>query len=675
MNSFDNIKYKIRVLQDTLNEHNYRYHVLDQPTIPDAEYDQLYRELQQLESEYPGMITPDSPTQRVGDKPLDHFKQVTHKIPMLSLDNVFNETELKAFDTRVKQRLGVTHDIEYVCEPKLDGVAISLLYQEGFLVLAATRGDGLVGEDVTQNVKTIAAIPLKLRGHGYPTVLEVRGEVVMPKTAFEKLNSRAVISGEKIFANPRNAASGSLRQLDSRITAKRFLSFYAYSVGFFEGGHLPEDHFSLLHKLKGWGLPVIDLIQCGMGERACVQFYEVIVEQRDYLPFEIDGVVYKVNSFKEQERLGFVSRSPRFAVAHKFPAQEKMTVLNAVEFQVGRTGAVTPVARLAPVVVGGVTVSNATLHNFDELGRKDVRVGDTVIVRRAGDVIPEVVNYLPEKRPKGAKRIVIPHHCPVCGSDVIKPEGEAVARCMGGLYCRAQLCETIRHFTSRKALDIEGLGDKLVELLVTQKIINDVTGLFTLAHLTLANLPRMGVKSADNVLQAIEASKTTTLPRFLYALGIRGVGEATAKALAQHYGELEPIMHAPQESLQEVPDIGPIVAEQIHAFFAQTHNVELIHRLITQGVHWSKIKKIKTASALSGKIFVLTGTLARMTREEAKEKLQALGAKVSGSVSSKTDYVVAGEGAGSKLLKAQELNVTVIDEITFLKMMDSLDNS
>lgn len=664
-----NIKSKIRILQDTLNEYNYRYHVLDQPTIPDAEYDQLYRELQQLESEHPETITPDSPTQRVGDKPLDHFKQVTHKIPMLSLDNVFNETELHAFDTRVKQRLGVTGAIEYVCEPKLDGVAISLLYQEGFLVLAATRGDGFVGEDVTQNIKTIAAIPMKLRGHDYPAVLEVRGEVVMPKVAFGKLNSQALKLGEKIFANPRNAASGSLRQLDSRITAKRQLSFYAYAVGFCEGD-LPADHFSLLQKLKLWGLPVTDLIQRAVGAQACLKFYAAIAEQRERLPFEIDGVVYKVNSFAHQERLGFVSRSPRFAVAHKFPAQEKMTLLNAVEFQVGRTGAVTPVARLESVVVGGVTVSNATLHNFDELGRKDVRVGDTVIVRRAGDVIPEVVSYVPEKRPKGTKPIAIPTHCPVCGSDVIKPEGEAVARCMGGLYCRAQLCETIRHFTSRKALDIEGLGDKLVELLVAQKIINNVTDLFTLTHLTLANLPRMGAKSADNVLQAIEISKVTTLSRFLYALGIRGVGEATAKALAQHYGDLEAIMHASQGALQEVPDIGPIVAEQIHAFFAQPHNIELIHRLIEQGVHWPKIEIIKTVSTLAGKVFVLTGTLAQMTREEAKEKLEALGAKVSGSVSSKTDYVVAGESAGSKLLKAQELKVEVIDEAVFLSMIN-----
>ena len=661
---------KIHALQQTLNEHSYRYHVLEAPTIPDADYDQLYRELQQLETQYPEAITPDSPTQRVGDQPLDRFTQVTHKIPMLSLDNAFSEEELLAFDTRVKQRLGVTHEIDYVCEPKLDGVAISLLYQDGVLVLAATRGDGFTGEDVTQNVKTISVIPLKLRGDDYPITLEVRGEIVMPKAAFEQLNADALKTGDKVFANPRNAASGSLRQLDSRITAKRKLSFYAYAIGLLEGGAAPKYHSDMLDTLKSWGLPVTELIKHVTGAKACYAFYESIGKKRDKLPFEIDGVVYKVNSFAEQEHLGFVSRSPRFAIAHKFPAQEKMTKLNAIEFQVGRTGAVTPVARLEPVVVGGVTVSNATLHNFDELARKDVRVGDTVIVRRAGDVIPEVVSYIPEKRPEHTKRIPVPTHCPVCGSDVIKPEGEAVARCMGGLYCHAQLCETIRHFTSRKALDIEGLGDKVVELLVDEKIITDVSDLFCLNHLELANLPRMGAKSADNLLEAIEKSKATTLPRFLYALGIRGVGEATAKALAQHYGELDAIMQASVESLQEVPDVGPIVAEETHGFFAQAHNVELVKKLIQQGLHWPKIEVLKKEQLpLLGKTFVLTGTLIHMTREEAKERLETLGAKVSGSVSKKTDYVVAGADAGSKLTKAQELGVTVIDETTFLAML------
>lgn len=670
MNNDEKTKNRIYSLQQTLNEYNYRYHVLDEPTIPDADYDQLYRELQQLESQYPEMIRPDSPTQRVGEKPLDQFTQVPHQIPMLSLDNVFSDEELKAFDTRVKQRLGMTRDIDYVCEPKLDGVAISLLYKEGILVLAATRGDGVVGEDVTQNVKTIASIPLKLKGSDYPTILDVRGEIYMPKTVFEKLNSNAVKTGGKLFANPRNAASGSLRQLDSRITAKRKLSFYAYGVGRFEGGELPDHHAEILEKLKSWGLPVTNLIQRVAGVQACYEFYEHILTIRNHLPFEIDGVVYKVNSIHEQERLGFVSRSPRFAIAHKFPAEEKMTRLNAIEFQVGRTGAVTPVARLEPVLVGGVTVSNATLHNFDELTRKDVRVGDTVIVRRAGDVIPEVVSYVPEKRPVGTQRILTPTHCPVCGSDVNKPEGEAVARCMGGLYCHAQLCETIRHFTSRKALDIDGLGEKLVELLVDKAVINDVTDLFTLNHLTLANLPRMGAKSADNLLAAIEKSKLTTLPRFLYALGIRGVGEATAKALARYYGELDAIMQATIDSLQAVPDVGPIVAEQIHAFFSQLHNAELIKKLISLGVHWPIFEKLKVKSLpLAGKVFVLTGTLAQMTRDDAKEMLEARGAKVSSTVSKNTDYVVAGENAGSKLTKAQELGIVIIDESAFLNMM------
>jgi DNA ligase (NAD+) len=654
---------KIQHLQQTLNDHNYRYHVLDQPTIPDAEYDQLFHELKALEQEYPESIVADSPTQRIGDKPLDGFVQVQHQMPMLSLDNVFSEEELQAFDERIHKGLGSSKAVEYTCEPKLDGVAISLIYEEGNLITAATRGDGTTGEDVTQNVKTITSIPLRLRGSGYPQKLEVRGEIFMPKAGFEKFNAAAEKLGEKVFANPRNAASGSLRQLDSRITAKRPLSFYAYSIGVIDGGKMPPTHYEILMQLKSWGLPVTKLVKKAKDEKACYAYYENILNQRDDLPFEIDGIVYKVNDIQEQQKLGFVSRAPRWAIAHKFPAEEKLTKLKAIEFQVGRTGAVTPVARLEPVLVGGVTVSNATLHNFDELHRKDVRVGDTVIVRRAGDVIPEVVSYVPEERPENTSIIDILTKCPVCGSDVIKPEGEAVARCMGGLYCHAQLCESIKHFASRKAFDIEGLGDKLVELLVEKKIINDVTDLFNLNHLELANLPRMGAKSADNLLAAIEKSKLTTLPRFLYALGVRGVGEATARTLANHYAEVEQIMQASMESLQEVSDIGPIVAENIHAFFAQTHNVELIEKLTSEGVHWPEIQKSKNdVQTLSGKTFVLTGTLLSMSRDEAKEKLQALGAKVSGSVSKKTDYVVAGDKAGSKLIKAQELGVPVIAE-------------
>ncbi len=662
---------QIKQLQKTLNEHSYRYYVLDQPSIPDADYDQQYQLLKQLEQQYPELITPDSPTQRVGDKPLDHFTQVTHQIPMLSLDNVFDEAELDAFDERVRQRLGTSHDVVYSCEPKLDGVAISLLYQDGLLIQAATRGDGKVGEVVTQNIKTIKAIPLKLHGTGYPITLEVRGEIYMPKSSFEKLNTYALAHDEKTFANPRNAAAGSIRQLDSRITAKRHLAFYAYSVGVVEGDQLADTHYDILQQLKQWGLPVTNLIKLETGAKQCHQFYADIAMKRDQLPFEIDGVVYKVNSLREQQQLGFVSRAPRWAIAHKFPAQEKMTLLKAIEYQVGRTGAVTPVARLEPIFVGGVTVSNATLHNFDELARKDVRAGDTVIVRRAGDVIPEVLRYVPEKRPPKTLKITIPTHCPVCQSDVIKPEGEAVARCMGGLYCHAQLCESIKHFASRKAFDIDGLGDKLVELLVEKKVINDVTDLFNLNQLQIANLPRMGEKSANNLLKAIEDSKKTTLPRFLYALGIRGVGEATAVTLAHYFQSLEALINADIETLQTVPDVGPIVAENIHAFLAQKHNNELIGKLIQEGVSWPTIKvSTQQNLALAGKTFVLTGTLSTLTRDEAKAKLQALGAKVSGSVSRKTDYVVAGDAAGSKLAKAESLGVEVLDEASLLAIIN-----
>ena len=663
---------EIHTLQETLNEHNYRYHVLDQPSIPDAEYDRLYHELKALETEHPDAITADSPTQRVGDKPLVGFSQIAHQLPMLSLDNVFDEAELIAFDERVHKGLGTSKAIEYTCEPKLDGVAISLLYEDGLLQTAATRGDGTTGEDVTQNVKTITAIPLKLRGSGYPQTLEVRGEIYMPKAGFDKFNKQAARHGEKVFANPRNAASGSLRQLDSRITAQRPLAFYAYAIGVVSGGEMPQTHYDILQQLTAWGLPVTQLVEQVEGVQACEQFYQQIMRQRSGLPFEIDGVVYKVNSLAQQQELGFVSRAPRWAIAHKFPAEEKLTELKAIEFQVGRTGAVTPVARLKPVAVGGVIVSNATLHNFDELERKDVRVGDTVIVRRAGDVIPEVVSYVLEQRPLDTQRVTMPAHCPVCGSDVVKPEGEAVARCMGGLYCHAQLCESIKHFASRKAFDIEGLGDKIVELLVEKKIIDDVTDLFSLNHLQVANLPRMGAKSADNLLAAIEASKKTTLPRFLYALGIRGVGEATARTLAQYFAELNAIMQAGTETLEQVSDIGPIVAEHIHGFFAQKHNVELIEKLEREGVHWPKLKKpAATSQTLSGKTFVLTGTLTAMSRDEAKQQLQSLGAKVSGSVSKKTDYVVAGDKAGSKLTKAQELGVAVIDEAALSQLLNN----
>lgn len=655
-------------LRKELNEHNYNYYALDAPTIPDSVYDQLFRELEKLEKDHPELVTSTSPTQRVGVSPLKSFSEVHYEIPMLSLSNAFTEDELSAFDKRVQQRLKIDKPIEYTCEPKLDGVAISLLYKNGVLKRASTRGDGVTGEEVTQNIRTIAAIPLQLRGEGYPKTLEVRGEVYMPLAGFEKLNARARKRGEKTFVNPRNAASGSLRQLDSRITAERPLGFYAYAVGVVEQGHLPDRHSDILKKFKTWGLPTAHDIKVVKGVKACLTYYQHIQKIREGLPYEIDGVVYKVDSIKLQERLGFVSRAPRWAIAHKFPAQEKLTTVKAIEFQVGRTGAVTPVARLEPVFVGGVTVSNATLHNFDELYRKDVRVGDTVIIRRAGDVIPEVVSPVLAKRPKKTSLIKIPKHCPVCRAEVVKAEGEAVARCMGGLYCLAQLRESIKHFASRRAMDVDGLGDKLVELLVDEKIVKDVTGLYQLKEKALSELPRMGEKSAVNLLQAIEISKKTTLARFLYALGVREVGEATARSLARHFREIELLMKADLEELQTVSDVGPIVAAHIVGFFHQKHNVELIDKLIRIGVHWPKEKAAKSLP-LSGKTFVLTGTLSTIARDEAKERLQALGARVSASVSKNTDYVVLGENPGSKHTKAKKLGLTVIDEKQFLRLL------
>ncbi|MCH9743333.1 MAG: NAD-dependent DNA ligase LigA [Gammaproteobacteria bacterium] len=659
---------KVNLLRKEINEHNYRYYVLADPVIPDVEFDKLLRQLQDLEREHPSLVTPESPTQRVGAEPLKQFKQLKHAISMLSLDNVFNDAELEAFNQRVQKTLATTEEIEYVCEPKLDGVAINLTYKKGQLLTAATRGDGVVGEDVTQNVRTIKAVPLCLRDGDWPEMFEVRGEIVMPIAGFENFNKEAREKNEKTFANPRNATSGSLRQLDSNVTAKRPLAFFAYAVGDVSGNAIADSHYGILQQLKSWGFPVSDQIKLHKGVQQCLQYYADISAKRDNLRYEIDGVVYKVNSLEQQKQLGFVSRAPRWAIAHKFPAQEKLTTVKAIEFQVGRTGAVTPVARLEPVSVGGVTVSNATLHNFDELHRKDIRVGDTVIVRRAGDVIPEVVSYLANKRPEGTTIIPIPSHCPICDAEVIKPEGEAVARCMGGLYCHAQLKESIKHFVSRKAMDIEGLGDKLVELLVAEGVIDDITDIYNLKHLTLANLPRMGAKSADNILEAIEKSKKTTLEKFIYALGIREVGEATARSLVQHYADLDAIMSADQEDLQSVADVGPIVSANIAAFFQQKHNHELIEKLIQYGLHWPQPKKI-ASSSLSGKTFVLTGTLAELSRDEAKQLLQQQGAKVSGSVSKKTDYVVAGESPGSKLAKAESLGVSVINEKQFLEII------
>ncbi|HVV69775.1 MAG TPA: NAD-dependent DNA ligase LigA [Gammaproteobacteria bacterium] len=668
------ISQHLEQLRQKIDEHNYSYYVLDNPTIPDAEYDRLFRELQTLESEHPELITPDSPTQRVGAQPLKEFAAVTHEVPMLSLDNAFSELELIAFDKRVRQRLETDKPIEYVCEPKLDGVAVSLRYEKGVLTRGATRGDGLTGEDITQNVRTIPAVPLHLRGSGYPDILEVRGEIYMPLISFENYNAKARAAGEKEFANPRNATAGSLRQLDPKITASRPLSLFCYALGKVAGGHVADKHSDMLEDFKGWGLPVNPEIIHVTGIEPCVEFFHHMAAIRDSLPYEIDGVVYKVNRFDQQRELGFISRAPRWAIAHKFPAREEMTQVEAIEFQVGRTGAITPVARLAPVVISGVTVSNATLHNMDEVWRKDVRVGDMVIVRRAGDVIPDVVSVILDKRPAHTHKVLLPKHCPVCHAEVIKPEGEVVARCTGGLFCQAQLKETIKHFASRRALDIEGLGDKIIEQLVTVKLARDIADVFLLTKAQWLSLERMGEKSAQNLIDALDKSKATTLPRFMYALGIREVGEATALNLVQHFGGLAHIMQADELQLQEVADIGPIVAANIAGFFRQPHNRELIAKLQQLGVHWQEMapRPKQNDLPLNGKTFVLTGTLATMTRDAAKEQIQALGGKVSGSVSAKTTYVVAGADPGFKLAKAEELKVQILSEDELLQLLKEL---
>ena len=660
---------RVAQLREQIDYHNYRYYVLDDPEIPDAQYDRLMRELQTLEAEHPELVTPDSPTQRVGAQPLSAFGEVRHALPMLSLDNAFDDDEVADFDRRARERLEVD-SIDYTAEPKLDGLAVSLLYEDGRLVRGATRGDGTTGEDITQNVRTIDSIPLRLRGDDYPRRLEVRGEVFMSHAGFQSLNRRQQEQGDKLFANPRNAAAGSLRQLDARITAQRPLEIFCYGVGLTEDGSLPERHSGILECLKGWGLRVYKGIEQVTGLQGCIDYYRRLETQRDALPFDIDGVVFKVDRIDYQQRLGFVARAPRWAIARKFPAQEEMTRVLGIDVQVGRTGAITPVARLEPVFVGGVTVTNATLHNEDEVHRKDVRVGDTVIVRRAGDVIPEVVSVIREHRPKGARKFVMPVRCPVCGSDIERVEGEAVARCTGGLYCEAQRKEAIKHFASRRAMDIEGLGDKLVDQLVDQGLIEDVAGLYSLEATTVAGLERMGEKSADNLVKALEKSKDTTLDRFLYALGIREVGEATARALAQAFGDLNVIMKASAEELEAVRDIGPVVARHIVHFFEQPHNIEVIDKLLAAGIAWPKIE-VDRHQPLAGRSYVLTGTLESMTRDEVKQKLQALGATVSGSVSAKTTAVIAGEKAGSKLAKAEKLGVQVLDENELMRLLDS----
>ena len=663
---------RVEELREQLRLHNYRYYVLDAPLVPDAEYDRLFHELRQLEEQYPDFITEDSPTRRVGDKPLPGFQEVRHSERMLSLDNVFSDLELADFNRRVRERLGTDKPIAYTAEPKLDGLAISLRYENGKLVQGATRGDGERGEDVTSNVRTIESIPLRLLGHDYPAVLEVRGEVFMPKAGFEKLNERARKAGEKGFANPRNAAAGSLRQLDPRLTAKRPLAFYAYGLGLVAEA-IAGGHAEAMLALRKLGIPVSPELKYLEGIDQCLEYYANILARRDTLPYEIDGVVYKVDSFEEQARLGFVSRAPRWAVAHKFPAQEELTVVEDIEFQVGRTGAVTPVARLKPVTVAGVTVSNATLHNMDEIERKDVRIGDTVIIRRAGDVIPEVVQVVPDRRPKGAKKPALPTRCPVCGSDVLRVEGEAVARCSGGLYCNAQRREGIKHFASRKAMDIEGLGDKLVEQLDEKGLVKTVADVYALKAGDVASLERMGEKSAQNLVAALEKSKSTTLPRFLYALGIREVGEATARSLANHFLTLEAIEQADEEALQQTPDVGPIVASHIASFFRQEHNIEVLQQLLAAGIHWPAIERPDAlARPFADKSFVLTGALSR-PRDQIKAQLEGLGARVAGSVSKMTAYVVAGEAAGSKLAKAQDLGIEILDEEQLQEMINAAE--
>ncbi|MDX6017485.1 NAD-dependent DNA ligase LigA [Shewanella indica] len=665
------IENEIDQLISAINEHNIRYYVDDNPSIPDAEYDRLMQRLKALETEHPELQRSDSPSLRVGGLALAKFEQVTHLKPMLSLDNAFSEEDFAAFHKRVTDRVG---EFSYCCEPKLDGLAVSILYRDGVLERAATRGDGAVGEDITENVRTIRAVPLKLRGDDYPPLLEVRGEVFMPKAAFEALNERNRVKGDKLFVNPRNAAAGSLRQLDSRITASRALAFYAYALGVVEPESFPlaDTHLGQLQQLKTWGLPISSVIRLAKDLSEVDDYYRDIMARRSALAYEIDGVVFKVNSIEAQQTLGFVSRAPRWAIAYKFPAQEEMTLLEGVDFQVGRTGAVTPVARLKPVFVGGVTVSNATLHNADEIARLGVKVGDTVIIRRAGDVIPQVVAVVPEKRPEDATEIRFPEQCPVCGSQVERLEGEAVARCTGGLFCEAQRKEAIKHFASRKALDIDGMGDKIVEQLIDKELVESPADLFSLTASALTMLERMGLKSATNLVQAIEAAKQTTLAKFLYALGIREVGESTAANLARHFKELDALKQASVEQLIEVEDVGAIVAQHVAHFFAQPHNLEVIDKLLAAGVTWPAIEApSEDKQPLKGQTWVLTGTLSQMSRTDAKAQLEALGAKVSGSVSKKTDCVVAGEAAGSKLTKANELGVKVLDEAGLLALLQS----
>ena len=662
---------RIRELIAEIRQHDYRYHVLDAPTIGDTQYDQLVAELKRLETEFPDSLDPNSPTQRVGAKPDSGFSEVCHRVPMLSLDNVFDADEFQQFVERMTDRLDGISSLELTAEPKLDGLALSIRYERGELILAATRGDGSTGENVTQNVRTIRSIPLTLHGEHLPEILEVRGEVIMKKEDFDAMNRRLQAVGEKTFVNPRNAAAGSLRQLDPAIVATRPLSFYAYGVGEVSAP-LGDRHSDVMETLKSLGIPVNPgLVK---GDASSIESaYQALLAKRDSLPYEIDGMVVKVDPLALQDALGFVARAPRFATAWKFPAQEAATDLIAIDVQVGRTGAITPVARLEPVFVGGVTVSNATLHNFDEVARLDVRPGDRVMVRRAGDVIPQIVRVMTDQRPTNSQAVTLPTACPICDSPVERADGEAVIRCSGGLICQAQRLEHLKHFVSRKAMDIDGVGERLLEIVVERQWVQTPADLYRLSIESLKDLDRMGEKSAANVVQAIAASKATTLARFLYALGIRDVGEATARTLAQTFGDLEPLMSATLEDLMAVDDVGPIVASHIRAFFEVQQNRGVIQELRDLGVHWPvrSVEAPTTGVDLSGQTWVLTGTLESMTRDEASDRLRALGAKVSGSVSAKTTVLVAGPGAGSKLSKAQDLGVTVMDESALMELLES----
>jgi len=672
--SKDDILKSLEKIKQQLEEYNYQYYVVDDPAVPDAEYDRLMRQLQSIEEKHPDLISSDSPSQRVSGTASSAFQKVTHKIPMLSLDNVFSEQEFENFNQRIQQRLSHTESLVFCCEPKLDGLAISLTYQQGVLVLGATRGDGTTGEDVTTNVRTLRNLPLKLRGNNWPETVEIRGEILMPKASFEILNQQAIKNNQKTFANPRNAAAGSLRQLDAKIAASRQLQIYCYALGAVtENFELPDSHFQRLQQLRQWGLPVSPAVTTTKGIDGCSEYYQHILKTRADLPYEIDGVVFKVDDIQNQKLLGFVSRAPRWAIAYKFPAQEELTILLDVEFQVGRTGSITPVARLQPVFVGGVTVSNATLHNQDEIDRLGVRIGDTVVIRRAGDVIPQILSVIIDRRPDDSKTIQFPQHCPICKSDIERLQGEAVARCTGGLFCEAQRVESIKHFASRKALDIDGLGDRLVEQLVELNLIEDVADIFTLKQSQISSLERMGEKSAENLINAIATSKQTSFAKFLYGLGIREVGEATARALALHFRRLENLTVADNDELISIEDVGPIVAGHIQHFFAQQHNQLVIQKLLANGIRWPE-PEIKDASELplDGQSWVLTGTLVTMKRPEAKALLQDLGAKVSGSVSAKTHVVVAGPGAGSKLAQAEKLGIKILDENDLIEFLQQV---